>query len=101
MNCRRCRHDNEANARFCSECGATLGLRCPECDAEQAAGSKFCNQCGSSLAVTPAVPAASPAAPTVNSAVRKQVTALFADLVGSTAFGERVDPEAARMALAP
>jgi hypothetical protein len=30
MNCGTCRHDNEPNARFCSECGATLGLRCPE-----------------------------------------------------------------------
>ncbi|MEM7285308.1 MAG: AAA family ATPase [Actinomycetota bacterium] len=29
-------------------------------------------------------------------AVRKTVTALFCDLVGSTAFGEKVDPEAAR-----
>ena len=37
----------------------------------------------------------------VPNAVRKNVTALFGDLVGSTSFGERVDPEAARSALAP
>ena len=33
------------------------------------------------------------------SAVRKTVTALFCDLVGSTAFGERVDAESVREAM--
>lgn len=60
MNCGTCRHDNEPNAKLCSECGAALGLRCSECDAEQLAGSKFCNQCGSALTATPARPDASP-----------------------------------------
>ena len=100
MICGTCRHDNESNAKFCSGCGAALGLRCSECDAEQVAGSKFCNQCGSALTGTSATPARQ-VAPPVDFAVRKQVTALFADLVGATAFGERVDPEVARTALAP
>ena len=33
-------------------------------------------------------------------AVRKTVTVLFADLVGSTSFGEQVDPESVREAMA-
>jgi class 3 adenylate cyclase len=97
MNCGSCRHDNEPEAKFCSECGAPLALRCPGCDAEQLSGSKFCNQCGAAMAAQPR-----PAAGTGpgNAAVRKNVTALFADLVGSTSFGEQVDPEAARSAMA-
>jgi class 3 adenylate cyclase/tetratricopeptide (TPR) repeat protein len=59
------------------------------------ASAKFCNQCGSptSAAVTP-VAASEP------QAVRKLITALFGDLVGSTAFGEQVDPETARSVMA-
>ena len=99
MTCGTCRHDNELNAKFCSECGAALALCCSECGAEQLAGSKFCNQCGSSLTGTTAAPPPPTASLPADSAVRKQVTALFADLVGATSFGERVDPEAARAAL--
>jgi class 3 adenylate cyclase/tetratricopeptide (TPR) repeat protein len=46
-----------------------------------AADARFCSHCGAAL--TPA-----PAAET-----RRVVTALFADVVGSTALGERMDPE--------
>jgi class 3 adenylate cyclase len=98
MECGTCHHDNETDAKFCGECGAPLAARCPACDARQPPGSKFCNQCGTPM---PGAPAPAASAPAMPSAVRKQVTALFADLVGSTAFGERVDPEAARAALAP
>ena len=101
MGCGSCGHDNEANAKFCGECGAALMARCGSCQAEQPPGAKFCNQCGSPIGATSAPePAVDRRAPASN-AVRKNVTALFGDLVGSTAFGERVDPEAARSALAP
>ena len=101
MECGSCRHDNPGNAKFCSECGASLSLECPSCRAEQPSGSKFCNQCGTALAE--ADPTGGLPTPTISparSAVRKQVTALFADLVGSTSFGEQVDPEAARASMA-
>ncbi|MEZ5219783.1 MAG: adenylate/guanylate cyclase domain-containing protein [Ilumatobacteraceae bacterium] len=101
MECGTCSHDNEANARFCGECGAPIRARCGACDAEQPAGAKFCNQCGSQMSIIDGAHSASAATPAPPPAVRKQVTALFADLVGSTSFGERVDPEAARAALAP
>ncbi len=101
MGCGGCGHDNEANAKFCGECGAGLMTRCGSCEAEQPPGAKFCNQCGSPIAAASVPePGADRQAPASN-AVRKNVTALFGDLVGSTAFGERVDPEAARSALAP
>jgi class 3 adenylate cyclase len=101
VGCSSCGHDNEANAKFCSECGASLMAKCGSCQADQPPGAKFCNQCGSPITATSAPdPGAEQRAPASN-AVRKNVTALFGDLVGSTAFGERVDPEAARSALAP
>ena len=101
MGCGSCGHGNEANAKFCGECGALLMARCGSCEAEQPPGAKFCNQCGSPISATSAPEPAAAQLALVTNAVRKNVTALFGDLVGSTAFGERVDPEAARSSLAP
>src|SRR6187200_3068950 len=55
---------------------------CPECGWTNPQGAKFCAECGARL--DPDSAAAS---------VRKLVTLLFCDLVGSTALGERLDPE--------
>lgn len=57
---------------------------CPVCGHDNAVGSRFCSGCGGALAevATPGV--------------RKTVTILFCDLVGSTALGERSDPEVLR-----
>ena len=56
---------------------------CPSCGAENPEGFRFCGSCGTAL-----VEAARE--------VRKTVTVLFCDVVGSTALGERVDPEPLR-----
>ena len=61
-------------------------LECPVCSHENADGSKFCSECGASLA-TPSVGGREQ---------RKTVTVLFCDVTGSTALGERLDPEALR-----
>src|SRR5262245_42976155 len=94
MACTSCGFDNRDGARFCVECGSPLPFRCPNCQAEVQPGQKFCGECGSALTDSPA---SAPAAP---SAVRKTVTVLFADLGGSTGFGERTDAEVARQVLA-
>src|SRR5207247_5044040 len=60
---------------------------CPNCGAENPDGARFCNACGSPLPES---------APTVAGDVRKTVTVLFCDVTGSTALGERLDPEALR-----
>ena len=57
---------------------------CPSCGQESPAGFRFCGACG---AVFEAERQAD---------VRKTVTIVFCDLVGSTALGERVDPEVLR-----
>jgi class 3 adenylate cyclase/tetratricopeptide (TPR) repeat protein len=57
---------------------------CASCGEENPAGFSFCGACGAPLA-----PAAQPE-------VRKTVTVVFCDLVGSTALGDRSDPEVLR-----
>ena len=59
--------------------------RCQACGHDNPETSKFCGECAAPL--TFAAPAAD---------VRKTVTVLFCDLVGSTAMGEGLDPEQLR-----
>src|SRR5215208_1282456 len=58
---------------------------CPSCGRENAPDARFCSACGS-----PLLEEAPPRE------VRKTVTVLFSDVTGSTALGERLDPEATR-----
>ncbi|HEY6584023.1 MAG TPA: adenylate/guanylate cyclase domain-containing protein, partial [Gaiellaceae bacterium] len=58
---------------------------CANCGQENPAGFRFCGSCGASLTV------AEPARE-----LRKTVTVLFSDVTGSTAMGERLDPESTR-----
>jgi class 3 adenylate cyclase/tetratricopeptide (TPR) repeat protein len=58
---------------------------CAHCGQENPAGFSFCGACGAAL------DEASPPRET-----RKTVTLLFCDVTGSTALGERLDPEALR-----
>jgi class 3 adenylate cyclase/ketosteroid isomerase-like protein/tetratricopeptide (TPR) repeat protein len=67
--------------------------RCPSCGNELPIDAKFCDSCGAPLHKT--IPAQD-GAPT-----RKIVTVLFSDLTGSTALGERMDPESVRAIMTP
>ena len=58
---------------------------CPVCGVENPEGSRFCNACGERFPDATLVPE-----------VRKTVTVVFCDVTGSTALGERLDPEALR-----
>jgi class 3 adenylate cyclase/tetratricopeptide (TPR) repeat protein len=58
---------------------------CASCGRENAGDARFCNGCGAQLSVA--------AAPREH---RKTVTVLFCDVTGSTAMGERLDPESLR-----
>ncbi len=95
MECEQCGEANREGARFCSGCGTALARRCAHCQAELRPTAKFCDECGTPVGSAPVAPAAPAAA-----ATRKIVTALFADLVGSTSFGERTDAEVARVVMA-
>ncbi|TMA62192.1 MAG: zinc-ribbon domain-containing protein [Deltaproteobacteria bacterium] len=109
MRCPRCRHENRETARFCGECGASLGrgIPCPRCATFNPVSQRFCDSCGQQLASTGAVERAREPrayAPrhliekilTTRRALegeRKQVTVLFADMVDSMRLAERVDAE--------
>jgi class 3 adenylate cyclase/tetratricopeptide (TPR) repeat protein len=62
---------------------------CSACAGENPEGSRFCNLCGESLV-----------APSPVHEIRKTVSVLFCDVVGSTALGEATDPESLRITLA-
>jgi class 3 adenylate cyclase/tetratricopeptide (TPR) repeat protein len=57
---------------------------CPTCGRESTAGAQFCSACGTALGVP------------ASEEVRKTVTVVFCDLVGSTSLGEQLDPESTR-----
>jgi len=56
---------------------------CTTCGQENPEIARFCLACGASVADEPSAPRR----------VRKTVTVVFADVTGSTALGERLDPE--------
>ena len=58
---------------------------CQACGQENPEGFRFCGACGAELAP-----------PAARREVRKTVTVVFCDVTGSTALGERLDPEAMR-----
>ena len=60
--------------------------RCSVCGEVNADRARFCQSCGSPLAELSEHPAET----------RKVVTVVFADVTGSTALGERLDPETLR-----
>jgi class 3 adenylate cyclase/tetratricopeptide (TPR) repeat protein len=57
---------------------------CAECGRDNSEGARFCNGCGALLDANG------------GAEVRKIVTVLFCDLVGSTSLGDRSDPEVLR-----
>src|SRR6516165_6526636 len=116
MNCPTCGHENPDGAKFCNECAGPLPLHCSNCGTSNPVGSKFCNECA-----TPLTPAGksypAPLHDQVRSEIhvsseqidsssateseRKNVTALFADLKGSTELLESLDPEEGRAIVEP
>jgi hypothetical protein len=117
MLCAKCGADNPVAKRFCGDCGTPLANLCGQCGAENPPEKKFCGDCGNALSkavgatgatsspqgsapdirVTPEQPEA--LAPTDGE--RKTVTALFADIKGSTELIRDLDPEEARAIVDP
>ena len=89
--CASCGAEQPASARFCSACGAALFRPCPGCGVEQAVSAGFCSSCGYAIGDD-----ARRSAAVDDRQERRIVTLLFADLAGSTALGEKLDPEDVR-----
>ena len=99
MQCRKCGVEAQQGRRFCEACGAPLDKSCPKCSAVALPNARFCGMCGATFPDAPA--AAKESADKVGTArsadgERRQLTVLFADVVGSTALSGRLDPEALR-----
>jgi class 3 adenylate cyclase len=118
MTCPRCRHENEAGAKFCEECATPLARACAKCGRPLSPTAKFCPECAHPTGLSAAPPAAqrfdSPGSytpkhlaekiltsKTALEGERKQVTVLFADLKGSMELLADRDPEEARKILDP
>jgi class 3 adenylate cyclase/tetratricopeptide (TPR) repeat protein len=115
MRCSKCESENPAGKRFCGDCGAPLANRCPECGADNPLRKRFCSDCGTALSPSNTSRRSHPAfssAPDVGFSAqhpvtatvegeRKTVTALFADIRGSTELMEDLDPEEARAIIDP
>src|ERR1700758_1183998 len=118
MRCSKCGTESTTGRKFCAACGNALTNRCPKCGAENAPASAFCEDCGTALAGhTPSAAISSartastaphirvtpehPDPPAAADGERKTVTALFADIKGSTELMRDLDPEDARAIVDP
>jgi len=88
LSCPSCGAEYAPDDRFCSSCGASLRVTCPSCGSDQPLAAAFCSSCGTALGEQPEA--------VEDRQERRVVTVLFADLAGSTALGERLDPEDVR-----
>ena len=127
MACASCGAESPAGNKFCGECGAALVLACEACGNRNPPTNRFCGECGARLtgqgggssqarvepiATVPATPAPETYTPRhladrilasreALEGERKQVTVLFADVVGSTELIQDLDPEEAKTLLEP
>ncbi|MGY6236068.1 adenylate/guanylate cyclase domain-containing protein [Burkholderia ambifaria] len=130
MRCTLCGSENPPGAKFCQECQAVLSRTCPQCGHDADPAARFCSNCGASLAIPAAAPPpsrpsqpeppptpvhytpdhlaeriraehAAMAARGEPAGERKTVTALFADMAGSTALIHDLDPEVAHRLIVP
>jgi len=106
--CTKCGADNREGAKFCSECATPFAVKCPRCGAANKPAAKFCDECAASLApastpetMQPVRIVAEQAEASSIDGERKTVTALFADLKGSTELMADLDPEEARAIIDP
>jgi len=106
MRCAKCGTESTSGKKFCATCGRPLPRGCPNCGADNAPTSAFCEDWGTALAAKTASATARAAEPrSTNHQIRvaaeqadvsgaadgerKLVTALFADIKGSTELMER------------
>ena len=113
MNCSSCGFENADGLKFCVQCGAPATKRCAKCGFANPPTARFCGECSAPLNGTPARQALSqmPKARVFEIEIektdklaegeRKTVTALFADIKGSTELMESLDPEEAREIIDP
>jgi class 3 adenylate cyclase/tetratricopeptide (TPR) repeat protein len=112
MRCQNCSAVNPQDAKFCIKCAASLWIRCQKCGFENPSDARFCAQCAELLDQTAnSARAAGSHSRGISTerggpyealeGERKTVTALFADIKGSTELMRDLDPEEARAIVDP
>ncbi|MFC6673679.1 adenylate/guanylate cyclase domain-containing protein [Marinobacterium aestuariivivens] len=117
MRCANCGFENPASANFCDQCGTALQRVCPHCAHPVRPAARFCGECGQSLTVTAAVTPVHYTPQYLAERIRAEqavlqaqgdspgerriITALFADMAGSTALIEDLDPEEVQRLIDP
>jgi len=100
VQCPGCGAANPRDARYCIECGRSLGVACNACGGTLPPSARFCPGCGAPRSAAAAHP------PSVSRAGRaelvadreddgelRQLTVMFCDLVDSTRLSQTLDPE--------
>jgi class 3 adenylate cyclase/predicted ATPase len=101
MRCPHCGAAVASGKKFCGDCGTALPWQCSSCGGENSADKRFCGDCGAARAtLSDTSQPAAQAAAAASSPERRLMTVVFVDLVGSTALGERLDPEELRKVIA-
>src|SRR5277367_6491931 len=113
MRCSKCGIDNAAGSRFCNQCATPLSRACPKCAHPNAPDARFCAECAAALSSDASKSSARTSSPSsvriasessdpdIAEGERKTVTALFADIKGSTELEQDLDPEEARAIVDP
>ena len=114
MRCESCSTENSRGAKFCIQCAAPLSVRCRKCGSENPPDARYCAQCATALgaeagplkapsnATRSDIPSAGEnSEPASIEGERKTITALFADIKGSTDLEQDLDPEDARAIIDP
>jgi class 3 adenylate cyclase/predicted ATPase len=113
MICSNCGAENPTGLKFCEQCATPFKKLCTQCGFENSATARFCGECATSLsAAAPELGTQPGTIPTVRllpkeaeaaalDGERKTVTALFADIKGSTEMMRDLDPEEARAIVDP
>ena len=87
MICPRCGSKADGG-KFCGDCGCPLPWQCGGCGSENPPGKKFCRNCGAatigSAATAVTVTTSQRVEPNAGRAEHRQLTIMFADMVGST-----------------
>jgi class 3 adenylate cyclase len=97
LNCRFCGRANASDRKFCTQCGERLVLACSSCGQEVASDANFCGNCGAAQPGSKSTLSESqtvrPGQEPRDDGERRQITVLFADLVGSTELSQQLDLE--------
>lgn len=96
MICPRCGAAVATSGRFCGDCGTPLPWQCSSCGSENPAEKRYCSDCGAAREGVPQTRQAPAAVPMPE---RRLLSVMVVDLVGSTAIGQRLDPEDLREAI--